>query len=160
MSSRIGELQYIVKASVRWSRESIVSIGITEYTTQSYEYIVKTSIWWSWKSVVNIWIAEYIIHIKYRRISDDEFMVEACFWWSWEWFVIICGSEYTTSYINECEAMNVSLTSQLNEAKKYDQIISGDSNVVNHIPLEQCDELILTLNRSEEKLLQRRVSYG
>ena len=55
--------------------------------------------------------------------------------------------------------MNVSLTSQLNEAKKYDQIISGDSNVVNHIPLEQCDELILTLNRSEEKLLQRRVSY-
>ena len=37
--------------------------------------------------------------------------------------------------------MNVSLTSQLNEAKKNDQIISDDSNVVNHIPLEQCDEL-------------------
>ena len=46
------------------------------------------------------------------------------------------------------------------KAKKNYQIISDDSNVVNHIPLEQCDELILTLNRSEEKLLQRRVSYG
>ena len=38
-------------------------------------------------------------------------------------------------------------------------MLSGDSNVVNNISLEQCDELILTLNRSEEKLLQRRVSY-
>ena len=42
--------------------------------------------------------------------------------------------------------------------KKY-QMLSGDSNIVNNISLEQCDELILTLNRSEEKLLQRRVSY-
>jgi hypothetical protein len=39
------------------------------------------------------------------------------------------------------------------------QMLTGDSNVVNNISLEQCDELILTLNRSEEKLLQRRVSY-
>ena len=37
------------------------------------------------------------------------------------------------------------------------QMLTGDSNVVNNISLEQCDELILTLN--EEKLLQRRVSY-
>ena len=58
-------------------------------------------------------------------------MVEACFWWSWEWFVIICGSEYITSYINGCEAMNVYLKTQLNETKKNYQIISGDSNVMN-----------------------------
>ena len=39
------------------------------------------------------------------------------------------------------------------------QMLTGDSNVVNNISLELCDVLILTLNRSEEKLLQRRVSY-
>lgn len=47
----------------------------------------------------------------------------------------------------------------LSRVEKNYQMLTGDSNVVNNISLEQCDELILTLNRSEEKLLQRRVSY-
>ena len=54
--------------------------------------------------------------------------------------------------------ISVSEHKLLTVEKKY-QMLSGDNNVVNNISLEQCDELILTLHRSEEKLLQRRVSY-
>ena len=58
-----------------------------------------------------------------------------------------------------------SLTSQLNEARnklseveKNNKLLSGDHEALSNISLEQCDELILTSNHNQEKLLQRRVS--
>ena len=65
----------------------------------------------------------------------------------------------------ELEANNASLISQLNEARiklseveKRNKLLSGDHDALSNISLEQCDELILTLNSSQEKLQQRRVS--
>ena len=63
------------------------------------------------------------------------------------------------------EANNTSLTSQLNEARnqlseveKNYKLLSGDHEALSNTSLEQCDEVILTLSRSQEKLQQRRVS--
>jgi len=67
----------------------------------------------------------------------------------------------------ELEAMNISLSSQLTEARfklseveKNYKLLSGDQDALSNISLEQCDELILTLCRCQEKLLQqlKRVS--
>ena len=67
-----------------------------------------------------------------------------------------------TSQLNESndrsEAMIKSLTSQLSEAEKNYKLLSGDHDALSNISLEQCDELILTSNHNQEKLLQRRVS--
>ena len=41
----------------------------------------------------------------------------------------------------------------------HQQLLSGDRVALSNISLEQCDELILTLTHSQEKLQQRRVSY-
>ena len=67
--------------------------------------------------------------------------------------------------LKETEANNAYLTSQLNEAsnklsevEKSYKLLSGDHDALSHISLEQCDELILTSNHNQEKLLQRRVS--
>ena len=63
--------------------------------------------------------------------------------------------------------MNISLSSQLTEARnklseveKNYKLLSGDQDALSNISLEQCDELILTLCRCQEKLLQqlKRVS--
>ena len=77
------------------------------------------------------------------------------------------------------EANNTSLTSQLNElhdklslsssqliearnqlseVEKNYKLLSGNHEALSNISLEQCDELILTLNHNQEKLLQTRVS--
>ena len=77
------------------------------------------------------------------------------------------------------EANNASLTTQLNEFKdklslslfqwnearnqlseveKNYKLLTGDHDALISTSLEQCDELILTLTRSQEKLQQRRVS--
>jgi len=63
------------------------------------------------------------------------------------------------------EATIASLTSQLNEAshkltevEKRNKLLSGDQDASSSTSLEQCDELILTLTRSQEKIQQRRVS--
>ena len=65
----------------------------------------------------------------------------------------------------ELEDKIASLTSQLNEARnklseveKNNKLLSGDHEALSNISLEQCDELILTSNHNQEKLLQRRVS--
>ena len=67
------------------------------------------------------------------------------------------------------EATIATLTSQLNkssresydklsEVEKRNKLLSGDHDALSNISLEQCDELILTLSRSQEKLQQRKVS--
>ena len=73
--------------------------------------------------------------------------------------------------MTELEEKIASLTSQLNEAsnelseshdklseeEKRNKLLSGDHDSLSNTSLEQCDELILTLTRSQEKLQQRRV---
>ena len=66
--------------------------------------------------------------------------------------------------MTELEEKIASLTSQLDEAsnklsevEKNYKLLSGDHNALSNTSLEQCDELILTLSRSQEKLQQRRV---
>ena len=67
--------------------------------------------------------------------------------------------------MTELEEKIASLTSQLDEAsnklsevEKNYKLLSGDHNALSNTSLEQCDELILTLSCSQEKLQQRRVS--
>ncbi len=81
--------------------------------------------------------------------------------------------------MSELEEKIASLTSQLNEAKdklslsssqlnetrnklseveNRNKLLSCDHEALSNISLEQCDELILTSNHNQEKLLQRRVS--
>jgi len=67
--------------------------------------------------------------------------------------------------VTELEEKIASLTSQLDEAsnklsevEKNYKLLSGDHNALSNTSLEQCDELILTLSRSQEKLQQRKVS--
>ena len=67
--------------------------------------------------------------------------------------------------LQESEANNASLTSQLNEystnsseVEKNYMLLSGDRDALSNISLEQCDELILTSNHNQERLLLRRVS--
>ena len=66
--------------------------------------------------------------------------------------------------MTELEEKIASLTSQLEEAsnklsevEKRNKLLSGDHDALSNTSLEQCDELILTLTRSQEKLQQRRV---
>ena len=60
--------------------------------------------------------------------------------------------------MTELEEKIASLTSKLSEVEKSYKLLSGDHDALSNTSLEQCDELILTLTRSQEKLLQRRVS--
>jgi len=46
----------------------------------------------------------------------------------------------------------------LSEVEKNYKLLNADHGALNNISIEQCDELILTLHRNEEKILQRRVS--
>ena len=79
------------------------------------------------------------------------------------------GSKLTiaslTSQLNE--ARNHSSKSYSNLSESYDKLseveknyklLSGDHEALSNISLEQCDELIFSLSRSQEKLQQRRVS--
>ena len=75
--------------------------------------------------------------------------------------------------MTELEEQIASLTSQLNEARNQlseshnklsevenrNKLLSGDHEALSNISLEQCDELILTSNHNQEKLLQRRVRH-
>ena len=70
-----------------------------------------------------------------------------------------------TSQLNEFKDKLSLSSSQLNEARnhlseveKNYKLLSGDHDALSNISLEQCDELILTSNHNQEKLLQRRVS--
>ncbi len=72
---------------------------------------------------------------------------------------------FLTSQLNEFKDKLSLSSSQLNEARnklseveKNYQLLSGDYDALSNISLEQCDELILTSNHNQEKLLQRRVS--
>ena len=72
---------------------------------------------------------------------------------------------HSSSLIQQLEKNNASLTTQLNEARnqlseveKNYKLLSGDHEALSNTSLEQCDEVILTLTRSQEKLQQRRVS--
>ncbi len=47
---------------------------------------------------------------------------------------------------------------QLSKVEKNYKLLTGDHEALSNISLEQCDEVILTLSRSQEKLQQRRVS--
>ena len=60
--------------------------------------------------------------------------------------------------MTELEEKIASLTSKLSEVEKRNKLLSGDHDALSNTSLEQCDELILTLTRSQEKLQQRRVS--
>jgi chromosome segregation ATPase len=71
----------------------------------------------------------------------------------------------SSSQLNEFKDKLSLSSSQLNEARnqsseveKNYKLLSGDHDALSNISLEQCDELILTLIRSQEKLQQRRVS--
>ena len=71
----------------------------------------------------------------------------------------------SSSQLNEFKDKLSLSSSQLNEARnklseveKNYQLLSGDYDALSNISLEQCDELILTSNHNQEKLLQRRVS--
>jgi len=73
---------------------------------------------------------------------------------------------HSSSLNQQLEKNNASLSSQLNEARnqlseveKNYKLLSGDREALSNTSLEQCDEVILTLTRSQEKLQQRRVSY-
>jgi len=57
----------------------------------------------------------------------------------------------SSSHLNETR-------NQLSEVEKNYKLLSGDHEALSNISLEQCDELILTSNHNQEKLLQRRVS--
>jgi len=48
--------------------------------------------------------------------------------------------------------------SKLSDVEKNYKLLSGDHDALSNISLEQCDELILTSNHNQEKLLQRRAS--
>ena len=70
-----------------------------------------------------------------------------------------------TSQFNEFNDKLSLSSSQLNEARnqlsevqKNYKLLSGDHEALSNTSLEQCDEVILTLSRSQEKLQQRRVS--
>jgi chromosome segregation ATPase len=70
-----------------------------------------------------------------------------------------------TSQSNEFKDKLSLCSSQLNEARnqlsaveKNYKLLTGDHEALRIISLEQCDEVILTLIRSQEKLQQRRVS--
>ena len=70
-----------------------------------------------------------------------------------------------TSQLNEFKDKLSICSSDLNEARnklseveKYYKLLSGDREALSSTSLEQCDELILTLSHSQEKLQQRRVS--
>ena len=86
---------------------------------------------------------------------------------------------HSSSLIQQLEKNNASLTTQLNESndklslslfqwnearnllsevEKNYKLLSGDHEALSNTSLEQCDEVILTLTRSQEKLQQRRVS--
>jgi len=72
---------------------------------------------------------------------------------------------HSSSLNQQLEKNNASLSSQLNEARnqlseveKNYKLLSGDREALSSTSLEQCDEVILTLTRSQEKLQQRRVS--
>ena len=79
---------------------------------------------------------------------------------------------HSSSLNQQLEKNNASLTSQLNEARnklseshsklseveKNYKLLSGDHEALSNTSLEQCDGVILTLTRSQEKLQQRRVS--
>ena len=74
-------------------------------------------------------------------------------------------SQLTSYRDEEFEEKISSLTSQLNESRnklsnveKNYKLLTGDQDALSNTSLEKCDELILTLSRSQEKLLQRRVS--
>ena len=75
------------------------------------------------------------------------------------------SNERLSSLKQGSEAIIKSLTSQMNESsnklsevEKNYKLLSGDHETLSNISLEQCDELILTSNHNQEKLLQRRVS--
>ena len=74
-------------------------------------------------------------------------------------------TQLTWNRDEEFEEKISSLTSQLNESRnklsdveKNYKLLTGDQDALSNTSLEKCDELILTLSRSQEKLLQRRVS--
>ena len=78
-------------------------------------------------------------------------------------------NQHLKNQLQGSEATIATLTSQLNkssresydklsEVEKRNKLLSGDHDALSNISLEQCDELILTLSRSQEKLQQRKVS--
>jgi hypothetical protein len=73
--------------------------------------------------------------------------------------------EKNTSQLNEFKDKLSLSSSQLNETRnqlseveKNYKLLTGDHVALSNTSLEQCDEIILTLTRSQEKLQQRRVS--
>ncbi len=71
-----------------------------------------------------------------------------------------------TSQLNEFkDKLSLSLSqlaearNQLSKVEKNYKLLTGDHVALSSTSLEQCDELILTLSHSQEKLQQRRVSY-
>ena len=72
-------------------------------------------------------------------------------------------TQLTWNRDTEFEEKISSLTSQLNESRnklsdveKNYKLLSGDQDALSNISLEKCDELILTLSRSQEKGLVAR----
>ena len=63
-----------------------------------------------------------------------------------------------TSQLNEARNKLSESHSKLSEVEKNYNLLSGDRDALSNISLEQCDELIITSNYNQEKLLQRRVS--
>ncbi len=63
-----------------------------------------------------------------------------------------------TSQLNETRNQLSESHNKLSEVEKNYKLLTGDHDALSSTSLEQCDELIFTLSRSQEKLQQRRVS--
>ena len=63
-----------------------------------------------------------------------------------------------TSQLNVARNQLSESHSKLSEVEKNYKLLSGDHEALSNTSLEQCDEVILSLTRSQEKLQQRRVS--
>jgi len=87
-------------------------------------------------------------------------------------FTLQAKNSSLESKILSLESMKSLLSSQLEEARnklsvsdrtlseveKNYKLLKADHDALTNISIEHCDELILTLHRNEEKILQRRVS--
>jgi len=63
-----------------------------------------------------------------------------------------------TSQLNETRNQLSESHNKLSEVEKNYKLLTGDHDALSSTSLEQCDELIFTLSRSQEKLQQRSVS--
>ena len=121
------------------------------YSSQLFRY----KHWLSYWLTITQCFANWMICID----DDDAYTYDNLFCASC-WFSIppSCLNQQLNNQVQGSEAIIKSLTSKLSEVEKRNKLLSGDHDALSNISLEQCDELIFTLTRSQEKLQQRKVS--